>query len=65
MARRLIIIGQGATAEKLAEIANHLGYDETRLLDALPEDLAAADHLVIAQEESTAGRELLLAAARR
>lgn len=65
MSRRLIIIGRGATAEKIAEIANHLGYDETRLLADLPDDLAAGDHLIIAEEEYPTGRDLLVAAAQR
>jgi xanthine dehydrogenase accessory factor len=64
MARRLIIIGRGATAEKIAEIANHLGYDETRLLADLPDDLASGDHLIIAEEEHSAARDLLVEAAR-
>ncbi len=65
MSRRLIIIGRGATAEKIAEIANHLGYDETRLLADLPDDLAAGDHLVIAEEEHAVARDLLVEAAKQ
>ena len=63
MPGRLIIIGRGTTAERIAELANLLRYDEIRLVDDLPRDLAAADHLVIAEDEPGPGRELLLRAA--
>src|SRR5690349_24601260 len=59
MAKRLIIVGRGATAERLMELGGQLGYGELRLSDVIPEDLDDEDHLVIAEEESTVGRRLL------
>lgn len=60
---RLILIGRGRTAERLAELGGRLGYDEVRVQDDLPADLAASDHLVIAEDDSARGRGLLIEAA--
>jgi xanthine dehydrogenase accessory factor len=62
MARRLLIIGRGVTAERIAELAGRLGYDEVGLSDDLP-DLRADDHLVIAEEDVNIARDLLHSAA--
>lgn len=61
---RLLIVGRGATAERLAELGSNLGYGEIRLVDDVPGDCAADDHLVIAEEDARRGQELLLRAAR-
>ena len=65
MSARLFIIGRGATAERLCELGNALGYVEIRLTDGVPEDLASADHVVVAEEDARRGQELLVLAARR
>ena len=61
---RLILIGRGSTAERLAELAARLGYSEIRLIDAVPDDLAEDDHLVVAEDEPDAGRRHLMRAAK-
>ena len=65
MSSRLFIIGRGATAERLCELGGALGYAEIRLTDGVPEDLRAADHVVVAEDDPRRGQELLCAAARR
>ena len=62
MARRLIVIGRGLTAERVAALAGPLGYDELRLSEEVVE-LLADDHVVIAEDEPQAGRVTLLEAA--
>src|SRR5262245_24152730 len=65
MRKRLLIIGQGVTAERIAELAGRLGYDEVGLcadLEAVV--LQETDHVVIAEEDAARGRDLLLACAR-
>jgi xanthine dehydrogenase accessory factor len=63
MARRLFIVGRGATAERLAELGGHLGYDELRLTAELPDGVTSEDHVVIAEEETSLARQHLVAAA--
>jgi xanthine dehydrogenase accessory factor len=63
MAKRLIIVGRGATAERLMELGGQLGYAEMSLSDVIPEDLCDEDHLVIAEEDHALGRKLLVQAA--
>ena len=58
MSRRLIVVGRGATAERVAELAGRLGYDELQVVEEIP-TLAATDHVVIAADDATAGREML------
>jgi xanthine dehydrogenase accessory factor len=53
--RRLIVIGRGVTAERVAALAGQLGYDELRLADGV-EDLAADDHVVVAEDDAEHGR---------
>ncbi len=65
MSSRLFIIGRGVTAERLCELGGSLGYAEIRLTDGVPDDLRAADHVVVAEEDVRRGQELLIAAARR
>src|SRR5688500_6939486 len=65
MSARLFIIGRGATAERLCELGGALGYDEIRLIDGVPDDMHASDHVVVAEEDARRGQDLLLAAARR
>jgi xanthine dehydrogenase accessory factor len=60
--RRLLVLGRGLTAERVAALCGPL-YDEVRLA-ADAAEAAAEDHVVIAEDEVEAGRALLLAAAR-
>jgi xanthine dehydrogenase accessory factor len=62
MIRRLIVIGRGVTAERVAALAGQLGYDELRLTEEVVET-TADDHVVIAEDDPLEGRKLLLAAA--
>jgi xanthine dehydrogenase accessory factor len=63
--RRLLIIGRGATAEKLAELGGQLGYDELAFVEELVGDAYGPDdHVVIAEEDVTRARAVLLRAAR-
>ncbi len=64
MLRRLIIVGRGPTAERVAELGGQLGYDELKVCEEPVADLSASDHLIIAADEPIVGRELLLAAVR-
>jgi xanthine dehydrogenase accessory factor len=61
---RLVIIGSGHTAERLAELGGQLGYAEIRVTDAVPADLAAGDHVVVAEDDPRRGQAQLVAAAR-
>jgi xanthine/CO dehydrogenase XdhC/CoxF family maturation factor len=65
MSARLFIIGRGATAERLCELGGALGYAEIRLIDGVPDDVRAADHVVVAEEDPRRGQDLLVAAAGR
>jgi len=65
MSARLFIIGRGATAERLCELGGALGYAEIRLIDGVPDDVRAGDHVVVAEEDARRAHELLVAAARR
>lgn len=58
-----MIVGRGSTAERLAELAGRLGYEEIRLVDDVPADLATGDHVVVAEDQPGPGRELLVRAA--
>jgi xanthine dehydrogenase accessory factor len=60
-ARRLIVIGRGVTAERVAALCGPL-YDELRLSEEVVACLAD-DHVVIAEDEPEAGRALLYMAA--
>jgi xanthine dehydrogenase accessory factor len=57
--RRLIVIGHGVTAERVAALAGQLGYEELRLADGV-DDLAGDDHVVIAEDDAEQGRLRLL-----
>lgn len=57
--RRLIVIGRGVTAERVAALAGQLGYEELRLADAV-DDVAADDHVVVAEDDAEVGRGRLL-----
>jgi xanthine/CO dehydrogenase XdhC/CoxF family maturation factor len=57
--RRLIIIGRGITAERLAVLAGQLGYEELTVTEGLDQPLEAEDHVVIAEEDTTRARDLL------
>jgi xanthine dehydrogenase accessory factor len=59
--RRLIVIGRGLTAERVAALCGPL-YDEIRLSEEVVE-VRAEDHMVIAEDEAQAGRALLYMAA--
>jgi xanthine dehydrogenase accessory factor len=59
--RRLIVIGRGLTAERVAALCGPL-YDELRLSEEVV-DFQPEDHVVIAEDEAQSGRVLLLAAA--
>src|SRR5215468_952788 len=61
MSRRLIVIGRGVTAERVAALGGLLGYDELRLSGDVA-DVAADDHVVIAEDDPEHGRELLFQA---
>jgi xanthine dehydrogenase accessory factor len=61
--RRLIIIGRGMTAERLAVLAGQLGYEELTVTEGLDQRLEAEDHVVIAEEDTTRARDLLHAIA--
>jgi xanthine/CO dehydrogenase XdhC/CoxF family maturation factor len=67
MPRRLIVIGRGATAERIAELGGLLGYDELSVIEDLPDPLLDSlgpdDHLVVAEEDAAAAREHLWRAA--
>src|SRR5262249_30993954 len=54
--RRLIIIGRGTTAEKLAALAGQLGYDELTVSEGL-------DRPIVAEEDIAHARKSLLAIA--
>lgn len=65
MVRRLIVIGRGVTAERMAELGGQLGYDVISVgedVDAMA-NAGPDDHVVIAEEDTTRARRLLLAAA--
>jgi xanthine dehydrogenase accessory factor len=57
--KRLIVLGNGRAAERLADLAGWLGYEEVRVTGDLPADLAVEDHVVIAEEDTRVARELL------
>src|SRR5687767_10389542 len=59
MPRRLIVLGNGRAAERLAELAAWLGYDEVQVTGDLPEPLTDEDHVVVAEEDPTLARTLL------
>jgi xanthine dehydrogenase accessory factor len=61
VARRLIVIGRGVTAERVAALCGPL-YDELRLSEEVVA-VEADDHVVIAEDEPEAGRALLYVAA--
>jgi xanthine dehydrogenase accessory factor len=61
--RRLIIIGRGMTAERLAALAGQLGYEELSVSEGLDAPLQVEDHVVVAEEDVTRARELLHAIA--
>ena len=65
MSRRLIVVGRGATAERVAELAGRLGYEELQVLEEIPKEMDAGDHVVIAADDATSGRRLLGGAIRR
>src|SRR5262249_20625710 len=62
MSRRLIVLGRGLTAERVAALAGQLGYDELRLSEEIVE-LMTDDHVVVAEDDPQFGRALLLQAA--
>jgi xanthine dehydrogenase accessory factor len=64
MLLRVVIVGSGQTAERLAELVGQLGYGEIRVTDRIPRDLSTADHLVVAEDDPRRGEEQLLVAAR-
>jgi xanthine/CO dehydrogenase XdhC/CoxF family maturation factor len=57
--KRLIVIGRGLMAEKVAALAGPLGYDELRLSEEAVV-LESDDHVVIAEDNPDEGRALLL-----
>lgn len=59
MAARLVILGNGATAERLAELGRWLRYDEVQVRSDLPPEIFGADHVVIAEDAPGPGRALL------
>lgn len=59
MSDRLIILGNGTTAERLAELGRWLGYDEVQVRSDGASDVAASDHVVIAEDSAGPGRALL------
>jgi xanthine/CO dehydrogenase XdhC/CoxF family maturation factor len=65
MSRRLIVVGRGATAERVAELAGRLGYEELQVVEEIPKELDAGDHVVIAADDAESGRMLLGGAIRR
>src|SRR6266545_2266415 len=58
MTRRLIVLGRGITAERVAALCGPL-YEEIRLGGELA-DIEAGDHVVIAEDEEQSGRAVLL-----
>ncbi len=56
-ARRLVVIGRGVTAERVAALCGPL-YEEITMSQEVVE-VSAADHVVIAEDEPEAGRALL------
>jgi xanthine dehydrogenase accessory factor len=58
MLRRLIVIGRGVTAERVAALGGQLGYEELRLSGDVA-DVKAEDHVIIAEDDPEHGRELL------
>ena len=58
MLRRLIVIGRGVTAERVAALGGQLGYEELRLSGDVA-DVGADDHVIIAEDDPEHGRELL------
>jgi xanthine/CO dehydrogenase XdhC/CoxF family maturation factor len=61
--KRLVILGNGRAAERLADLAGWLGYQEVQVTGDLPADLRHDDHVVVAEEDTAAARELLRAVA--
>ena len=59
MTRRLIVLGNGRAAERLADLAGWLGYEEVQVTGDLPARLTEEDHVVVAEESTSAARELL------
>lgn len=59
--RRLVVLGHGVTAERVAALCGPL-YDEVQLTGDAPE-IAGTDHVVIAEDEPEQGRKLLFATA--
>jgi xanthine dehydrogenase accessory factor len=64
MSARLFIIGRGQTAERLCEFGGALGYPEVRLIDVVPPDVVAGDHVIVAEEDARRGQDMLLTAVR-
>src|SRR5688572_22839601 len=59
--RRLVVIGRGVTAERVAALCGPL-YDELMMSQEVG-DFQTDDHVVIAEDEPDAGRALLYMAA--
>ena len=62
--RRLYIVGSGETAERLVELGGALAYDEVHLRNDLPDLIDPDAHVVIAEDDVTRGRALMLELAR-
>ena len=60
-ARRLVVIGRGVTAERVAALCGPL-YEEITMSQEVVA-VSAADHVIIAEDEPEAGRALLYMAA--
>jgi xanthine/CO dehydrogenase XdhC/CoxF family maturation factor len=63
--RRLCIVGRGDTAERLCELGGMLDYNQIHFADDVPAELGPGDHVIIAHEEASRARALLLEAAGR
>jgi xanthine dehydrogenase accessory factor len=56
---RLFLLGDGEVADILAELAQHIGYDELHHGGDVPATLGPDDHVVVCAREALRGRELM------
>ncbi len=56
---RLFLLGDGEVLDLLAELTQHIGYDEVHRGDSAPADLGSGDHVVVSMRKPESARELM------